>query len=137
MKVEYLDDITGGGQYPHADPERLIRLYEFDSIEAQMLKDAISKLLSSTDGTLFVSQLEFITAINCSLIFQVAEGNLGISLPDDKINFTCRLPKDQYEEMILVIDMFTQTENECGGFNWLYDPEPDKVDLLLSPAGSW
>jgi len=30
MKIEFLDDIDGGGRYPGAYPKQLLRLYDFD-----------------------------------------------------------------------------------------------------------
>ncbi len=47
MKLEYLDDITDNGKYHYADPDKLIRLYDFDQNEAACLKRLIeAKLLS-------------------------------------------------------------------------------------------
>jgi hypothetical protein len=35
MKLEDLDDITDGGKYPEADPDKLIRLYSFEQEEVK------------------------------------------------------------------------------------------------------
>jgi hypothetical protein len=35
-----------------------------------------------------------------------------------------------------IIGYFTE-EKDVNGYNWLYDPKADKIDLLFSPDGSW
>ena len=32
---------------------------------------------------------------------------------------------------------FIDQKSELNGYNWLYDPPLEKVDLLFSPGGTW
>jgi len=41
MKLEYLDNITDNGRYSRADPDKLIRLYDFAKKETQQLINLI------------------------------------------------------------------------------------------------
>ena len=45
MKLEFLDDVSASGKYPQIIWEQLVRLYEFDQIQAMLLKEAIQKIL--------------------------------------------------------------------------------------------
>ena len=45
MKPDYLDDVTNGGKYLPADPDKLLRLYDFDYYELKKLQHAIQENL--------------------------------------------------------------------------------------------
>ena len=67
MKIEFLDDISDGGRFPHADPNQLIRLYDFDNLEANRLRQTIQKVILESNKEIDLTTLDFIRAINCSL----------------------------------------------------------------------
>ena len=41
MKLDFLDDLTDNGKFPWADPGKLLRLYDFDYIEAKQLSKVV------------------------------------------------------------------------------------------------
>lgn len=137
MKLEYLDDISDNGKYPWADPDNLIRLYDFDQEEAfQLIKIIQSKLITGNES-LDLSTVNFIKPINCSLKFEITEVDYGISVPSVNNHFVCRLTVQSYKNMISYMEAFSKQENSLDGYNWLYDPSEDKIDLLFSPGGTW
>jgi hypothetical protein len=137
MKLEYLDDITGNGKYPRADPDKLIRLYDFDQKETRQLIDIIQSDLISGKGPLDLSVISFIKSINCNLRFEIAEMDYGIDLPIFRNDFVCKLTIQTYKNMVGYMNAFSEQESSLDGYNWLYDPPGDKIDLLFSPGGTW
>jgi len=136
MKLEYLDDITDNGKYPYADPTKLIRLYDFDQNEAACLKRLIESKLLSDRVEVDISNEDFVETQNCTLKFQLASEDYGIDLPSDNRSFVCKLRMETYQTMTAIISGFT-APNDGNGYNWLYDPKADKIDLLFSPGGTW
>jgi hypothetical protein len=140
MKLDYLDDVTDGGKYPWADPDKLLRLYDFDYNELKRLKQAIQENLINRAGTLSISSLDFVEPINCYLTFQLSHDNSGIKFPPDhNNNFLGLFSRVAYINMLDIIDGLVEKDNDVSGFNWLYDaPDADRIDLLLSCGiGSW
>lgn len=137
MKLEYLDDISDNGKYPWADPDKLIRLYDFEQTEATQLSDIIRSHLIDDQKPLDLSTIDFITPMNCKLTLEVSEEDHGIDMPEIKNDFVCKLTTKTYIEMLGYMAAFTKNENDLSGYNWLYDPKMNKIDLLFSPGGSW
>jgi len=140
MKLDYIDDVTEGGKYPLADPDKLLRLYDFDYDELKKLKQAIQETLINRAGTLSISSLDFVEPINCYLTFRLSDNNFGIKFPPDgNNNFLGLFSKAAYINMLDIIDSLVHKDNDISGFNWLYDsPGADRIDLLLSCGiGSW
>jgi len=133
MKLEFLDDITNGGKFPQADPDKLLRLYDFDDYQLMIIRHLIKRSLIDRDGELVISNLDFVHPINCTLTFRVSARDVGIKFTsDDAKNFLGEFSKHTYVNMLEIIDCLND------GYNWLYDPsEEDQIDLLLSPDGSW
>jgi hypothetical protein len=136
MKLEYLDDITDGGKYPYADPEKLIRLYDFTKSEAKKLMESIQFKILNQNTELKLSSLEFVHPINCSLTFEIASSKIGI-LPSIDNQFVCKLTIEIYKEMVEYIYPFTDKRKDLSGYNWLFDPSEKSMDLLFSADGSW
>ena len=136
MKLEYLDDITDGGKYPYADPDKLIRLYDFNKSEAKELMGVIQSQILNQNRELKLTNLEFIQPINCSLTFEIAPSKIGI-LPSNDNQYVCKLTIEGYKEMAEYISTFTDESKELSGYNWLYDPSGNCIDLLFSVDGSW
>ena len=137
MKLEFLYDLTDNGRYPQADPEHLIRLYDFDQEEAKQLKEEIEKNLLGEEGRLHLAQLDFIEPLNCTLVLEAASGGTGILYPADGKSFVCRLPPEAYENIADIISHFTDEASGMAGYNRFYDPPEGGVDLLFSPGGTW
>ena len=133
MKLEFLDDITDRGKFSQAEPDKLLRLYDFDDYELMIIRHLIKRSLIDRDGELFISNLDFVHPINCTLTFQLSGRDLGIKSPsDDAKSFLGQFSKNTYVNMLEIIDYLKD------GYNWLYDPsDEDQIDLLLSFDGSW
>ena len=116
MKLEFLEDISDGGKYPNADPAELIRLYDFDNIQATMLNDIIQKRIINQNQIVDLTTIDFIQPLNCSLTLQISNEDFGILLID-KNEFICRLTTDSYKKMTMLIDPFC--ENGRKGYQWL------------------
>ncbi|GAB4091180.1 hypothetical protein [Flaviaesturariibacter terrae] len=137
MKLEFLDDISRGGAFPFADPDKLIRLFDFTVPEARALCLAIATKLIEGEQPLQLHELQFIEALNCTLTLAPSNTNLGIALPDDRRNFTCYLTRESYTTMANLVRHFAHAGHALSGSHWLYDPGRGQVDLLLSPSGTW
>jgi len=134
MKVEFLDDLTDGGKYPHADPQQLIRLYDFDSIEALRFRNALQSKIVDQQIEFNLMAEPFIERVNCNLTFRISKTDNGISTINNH-NFYCDLTLDSYEHMIYLVEPFCE-QKDNRGYQWLYDLD-NLIDLLLSPGGSW
>lgn len=127
MKLEYLPEIN-------AYNDSLIRLYDFDVTQAVRLQAQISQTIIDRRTELDLSKLDFISSINCNLIFRLSDRDQGISTKDNYL-FFCDLTLKRFEEMILIIEPFTK-ETKKGHFNWLYDLNIP-IELLFSADGEW
>jgi hypothetical protein len=133
MKIEFLNDISDSGRFPHADPNQLVRLYDFDSSEANRFRQTIQKALIENNKEIDLTKLNFIQPINCNLTLQISDTNKGITTPDKKY-FVCNLTINKYAEMLLLIEPFCN--KEINGYQWLYDLDTP-IDFLFSPGGTW
>ena len=133
MKLEFLDDISDGGKYPWADPNQLVRLYDFGHLQANKLKQEIKETIISQKKDLQLSTLDFIESVNCKLTLHISDKNIGI-VQTDTNNFLCNLTISSYEEMLLLMNSFT--EKDVHGYQWLYDIDTP-IDFLFSPGGTW
>jgi hypothetical protein len=136
MKLEFLNDITDNGKYPWADPDKLIRLYDFDQLEAKLLIDVIQTRIIKDQESVELSTLDFIQPVNCNLRFELALNDVGIDDASDN-KFVGMFSSEGYESMLNYMSAFVGEENNLAGYNWLYDPPIDKIDLLFSPGGTW
>lgn len=127
MKLEYLPQIN-------AYNDSLIRLYDFDVVQASKLQVQISQKIIHNKIELDLSQLDFIESINCNLVFRLSERDIGIFTEDNNV-FFCDLTLRKFEEMILIIEPFTK-KTEAGCSNWLFDLNT-QIELLISPDGDW
>lgn len=135
MKVEYLDDLTDGGRFTQVVSENLIRLYDFDFIEAMAFRELLLKIALGEQKSLNVTEQSFIEAVNCTLTFVIAKTDNGITT-SDKLNFNCEMTKQSFSEMIHLIGSFCEPGDEGSGYQWLYELD-NPIDLLFSPGGTW
>ena len=136
MKLEFLDDISDNGKYPWADPDKLIRLYDFGHSEANRLIEIIQTRIIGNRTPVDLSKIDFIQPLNCNLRFELSPINHGID-PDPDHNFTAYFTVEGYQTMICYMSAFIGEEHDLAGYNWLYDPSINKIDLLFSPGGTW
>ena len=132
MKLEFLVDISDRGKFSQAVSERLIRLYDFDSLQALRLKNAIETDLVKKGNAVDLASLDFVEPLNCNLIFRLSDENKG-AIADDNSNFYCYLTIESYKNMLSLIAPFC---NGADGYQWLYEVDC-AVDLLFSPGGTW
>jgi hypothetical protein len=132
LKLEFLDDISDGGKYPWADPNQLVRLYDFDQREAIKFRESIITLIE-TGATVDVSALDFIESLNCQLTLSISLTNDGIATAD-KLHFICKLTKDTYKNVAYLLEPFC--EMGLDGYQWMYDLDTS-IDFLFSPGGTW
>jgi len=133
MKNEFLDDISDGGRFPHADPNQLVRLYDFDSSQANRLRQVIQKEIIESNKEIDLTKLDFIQSVNCSLTLKISDTDKGITTSDNKY-FICNLTVEKYGEMVFLMESFC--DKETNGYQWLYDLDTP-IDFLFSPGGSW
>jgi hypothetical protein len=133
MKIEFLDDISEGGRFPHADPNQLVRLYNFDNVQAQLLRQTIQTEIIENKKRVDLATLHFTQAINCNLVLQISDTDKGITTIDNN-NFVCNLTIEKYKEIVFLIEPFC--DKETDGYQWLYDLDTP-IDFLFSPGGSW
>jgi hypothetical protein len=133
MKIEFIDDISAGGRFPHADPNQLVRIYDFDTTQAQLLKEMIQSEIIENKEELELSSLEFVQAVNCNLRLRITDVDNGIATFKNNI-FYCDLTIESYKVMVFLIEPFCN--DEFGGYQWLYDLDTP-IDFLFSPGGTW
>ncbi|MEN9304598.1 MAG: hypothetical protein RL264_3027 [Bacteroidota bacterium] len=131
MKLEFLNDICNGGQFKGVVTDQLVRLYDFDQIQADNFRKLIQQTIFENGRPLDLNELDFITAINCNLTSRISEIDLGIKSSDNS-TFFCDLTINSYENMINLIKPFCKKDN--NGYQWLYDIDTP-IALLFSPEG--
>lgn len=132
MKIEFLDDISGGGKFKDVVSDKLIRLFDFDSEEARKFQLAVKTLIEK-GNSITLDSLTFIKPINCSLTLFIDSKDLGIIKTSEK-EFECKLTRDSYHYMVSLIQPFV--DKELTGYQWLYNNRAD-IDFLFSPGGTW
>jgi hypothetical protein len=126
MQLDYIDSINEYG-------DNIVRLYDFDSAEADKFRKIVHQTLILNKKSLDLSAIDFIEARNCTLILRIADEDEGIT-NSGKNRFFCDLTIKGYEKMISLIDQFC--DKETKGYQFLYDVD-SQTDFLFSPAGTW
>lgn len=135
LKLDFLYDMTDDGKYPQADPVHLLRLFDFTREEALQLSETVAAFAGSDSGYLSIHELDFIQADDVQLHLQKHQEDLGILMPQDMRKFKCLLQPTAFHQMADLIRHFA--DKETDGYQWLYDPKTDGIDLLFSPGGTW
>src|SRR5829696_6374490 len=117
MKLEFLHNINDGRRC-RATVNQLVRLYNFNAHQAQMLRNAIQESLIDNHEELDLSTLDFIEPLNCTLVLRLNTEDAGI-VTADKQEFFCDLKPETYRKMIDLMDPFCK--EELNGYQWLYD----------------
>ncbi|MBE9584347.1 hypothetical protein IM792_07805 [Mucilaginibacter sp. JRF] len=133
MKLEFLNDVSDGGKFPQVVTDQLIRLYDFDSLQADALRQEITSVIIQRGEDLKLSQLKFIEHFNCDLTLHLSDTDTGI-IAVDEADFICDLTKGGYENMVNLLEPFC-VEAEAG-HQWLYEIDTP-IDFLFSPDGTW
>lgn len=133
MKLEFIDDISNDGKFKGVEVNQLIRLYDFDQIQAANFRIIIHKRLIEHNEQLNLIEIDFIEAINCNLTLQISETDIGIR-SNDNFSFICYLTKNGYKNMMNLIEPFCKHDSD--GFQWLYDIDTP-IEFLFSIGGQW
>lgn len=127
MKLDYIPNINRYG-------DDLLRLYEFDSVQAQLFSRAIEQTILADKRELAIKSLNFIEPRNCTLVMRLAAEDEGI-ISENKINFFCALTLEGYKKMVFLLAPFCKKETK--GYQYLYEDIDNPTDFLFSPAGTW
>lgn len=126
MELDYIKDVN-------EFEENVVRLYNFDRLEAIQFRDLIKHIIIDRKQKLDLSQVHFIEPRNCNLILGIFREDEGILTKDDE-TFYCLLTLESYHTMLKLLAPFC--EKETKGYQYLYDID-NPTDLLFSPAGTW
>ena len=135
MKLDFLEDMTGGGKYKNVVTENLIRLYDFGPEEAKKFQDLIKYQIIEKKMEVQVDEQDFIEPLNCTLRLIIGSENEGIIWLEGN-EFICKMNLEGYQYVTELVGVFT--EEDSDGYHWLdADCMNDKVDFLFSPGGTW
>jgi len=124
MKLEYIPE--GSSDSP------LIRLYEFDTSEANEFHGLLTSLANKELNQVALKDFPFIIPVQgCSLKLIAVEIDKGISWLNYN-NFECLLTIDNWS---IVADLVVPFLDDTKGYQWL--DETGEISLLLSPSGEW
>jgi len=126
MTIDYIPDINPYG-------ENVVRLYDFDSVEAERFRKALHQVVLVEKQPLDLMTLLFMKARNANLILRIAEEDEGITTENGH-EFYCDLTLTAYERMEALITPFCHKETVA--YQILTDID-EPTDLLFAPAGVW
>jgi hypothetical protein len=110
-----------------------VRLYDFDSFEAEKFRQLVNQTIITNEKQLNLSNIEFIQSRNCKLTLRISDEDLGISTSNKK-KFYCDLTINGYKQLLVLLIPFCKKETK--GYQWLYDIDSN-TDFLFSPGGTW
>lgn len=125
MKLEYIEDFN---EYE----ENILRLYNFDKIQAIKFRDLIQDVIVNRKQKLDLSKVDFIENDNCNLILGLFKTDEGIISNDNK-NFICALTLDGFKNMLKLLKPFCNKETKS--YQYLYDID-NPTDFIFSPSGT-
>ena len=126
MILDYLSNINEFG-------EHIVRLYDFDSLQAAAFRRAFKEKLIDKRAVLDLSELLILDRKGINLLFRISSEDLGIST-EDKVTFFCDMTYKSFEKMHELMHPFTLRETRT--YQYLYDLDID-TDLIFSPEGTW
>lgn len=128
MKLKYIEEINNQG-------DKIIMLYEFDTLEARLLYNYIFKLILGEIEEIKFSDFDFVLQENCDLVLKIGSSDIGITKISDSQNlFICELTRKCYRNMGELIQAFD--EDTSIGYQWLYNIN-NPIDFLFSSGGTW
>lgn len=125
MKLEYIEDFN---EYE----ENILRLYNFDKIQAIKFRDLIQDVIVNRKQKLDLSKVDFIENDNYNLILGLFKTDEGIISNDNK-NFICALTLDGFKNMLKLLEPFCNKETKS--YQYLYDID-SPTDFIFSPSGT-
>ena len=134
MKIEFLDNISDGGKFTGVIADQLIRLFDFDTLQANKLRQKIQEIIIEKGERLDLSKLEFIETINCNLVLSISDVNTGILINNEN-NFICEITTDGYKNMVDLLEPFC-IKDSSNIYQWLYEIDTP-IEFLFSSKGTW
>ena len=125
MELDYIENTNELG-------ESIVRLYNFNDVEALKFKDLIKDNIVTKHQKLDLSQIDFITNRNCNLILGLFKTDEGIISNDNK-TFYCALTLETYYVMLNTLELFIK--NGTKKHEYLYDID-NPIEFLFSPEGT-
>lgn len=125
MELDYIENVNGLD-------ENIVRLYNFNKAEAILFRDLLVDTVIAKKQKLDLSQVDFITAHSCNLIFGLFKSDEGI-LTKDSETFFCILTLEGFKNMAKLLEPFCLKESK--GYQYLYDVDTP-TDLLFCPSAS-
>jgi hypothetical protein len=126
MTLDYLPNVNAFGDH-------LVRLYNFNSIEAGAFRDAFKETLIDKKAVLDLSDLLFIDRKGINLKFRIFPEDEGVRTNDGE-TFYCDMTYASFERMLGLFEPFTKKETRT--YQYLYDLDIE-TDLVFSPEGTW
>lgn len=124
MKLGYTEHVN---EYE----ENILRLYNFDQIQAAKFRDLVEDVIVNKKQRLDLSKVDFIETDDCNLILGLFKTDEGIMSRDNQ-NFVCALTLDGFKNMLKLIEPFCSKETKS--FQYLYDVD-NLTDFVFSPSG--
>jgi len=134
MKLEFLDDLSASGKFTGVVADQLIRLYDFDKIQAKKLRLKIQEIVVENREKLDFSKLDFIERINCNLVLVISDLDTGILINNEN-NFICEITTDGYKNMVDLLEPFC-IKDSSNSYQWLYEIDTP-IEFLFSSKGTW
>ena len=134
MKIEFLDNISDGGKFTGVIADQLIRLFDFDTLQANKLRQKIQEIIIEKGERLDLSKLEFIETINCNLVLSISDVDTGILINNEN-NFICEITTDGYKNMVDLLEPFC-IKDSSNIYQWLYEIDTP-IEFLFSSKGTW
>jgi hypothetical protein len=126
MKLEFLS--VGSSDGP------LIRLYDFDAVGAQRLREAFRCLSARSRETLPLHEEWWVEPVDgCALTLRLGIRDLGVveRLPS---RFECVLTAQTWAKLVSRVGPFCDSASDKA-YHWLN--QDGEISLLLSPRGTW
>jgi hypothetical protein len=125
VKLEYLPD--GSPDCP------LIRLFEFDQLEAQRLRQLVISLVAGDRQDVALQNEEWVKPVGeCCLNLRRGNRNQGVRQAQ-ALKFNCVLTPDGWSNVEALLEPFC--ESNTPGFQWL--THDGRIALLISANGQW
>jgi len=124
MKLGYIEHVN---EYE----ENILRLYNFDQIQASKFRNLIEDVIVNKKQRLDLSKVDFIETDDCNLILGLFKTDEGIMSRDNQ-NFVCALTLNSFKNMLKLIEPFCNKETKS--FQYLYDVD-NPTDFVFSPSG--
>jgi hypothetical protein len=133
MKLDYLKNLSAELEFSDLPVDQLVRLYDFNGEEARRFRTLVQEQLLDGGGSVDVSKLDFVESVNCSLVLNLSEEDLGMLTEDEK-TFHCDMTRAAYTQLVYLLGAFCG--EKCKGFQWLYEMD-NPIEFLFSQSGAW